>query len=257
MLLRLAEDGSGMPQDRLAQAVLVSEVPAVREMALLLQRVEEQAGHIVYAGERGCLRTRVLRHLLTKGGTQPLAEDGSVLLIDDIDDRSVSEQGEILRLAQQGRRVLATASDRFLDRVKDGSFRRDLYYALGGQPVVAVSLKDRLEDIPTLLEACVVAWGDDRVLDALREYGRNAMPPNVEFSVKEWSQGVEIFRREKVTLIRGESGEGLDRLTELFGHSEIAFERLNKKTVAVRGAKNEKAARDLGEKLHQHGLYVE
>jgi len=35
---------------------------------------------------------------------------------------------------------------------------------------VAVSLKDRLEDIPTLLEACVVAWGDDRVLDALREY---------------------------------------------------------------------------------------
>ena len=94
-------------------------------------------------------------------------------------------------------------------------------------------------------------------MDALREYGRNAMPPNVEFSVKEWSQGVEIFRREKVTLIRGESGEGLDRLTELFGHSEIAFERLNKKTVAVRGAKNEKAILGMADELRQNALYVE
>ena len=96
-----------------------------------------------------------------------------------------------------------------------------------------------------------------QLMDALREYGRNAMPPNVEFSVKEWSQGVEIFRREKVTLIRGESGEGLDRLTELFGHSEIAFERLNKKTVAVRGAKNEKAILGMADELRQNALYVE
>ncbi|MEE3199421.1 MAG: helicase-associated domain-containing protein [Planctomycetota bacterium] len=96
-----------------------------------------------------------------------------------------------------------------------------------------------------------------QLMEALREYGRNAMPPNVEFSVKEWSQGVEIFRREKVTLIRSESGEGLDRLTELLGHSEIAFERLNKKTMAVRGAKNEKAILGLAEELRQNGLYVE
>lgn len=96
-----------------------------------------------------------------------------------------------------------------------------------------------------------------QLMDALREYGRNAMPPNVEFSVKEWAQGVEIFRRERATLIRGDSGEGLDRLTELFGHHEIAFERLNKKTVAVRGAKSEKAILGLAEELRQNGLYVE
>ena len=96
-----------------------------------------------------------------------------------------------------------------------------------------------------------------QLMEALREYGRKAMPPNVEFSVKEWSQGVEIFRRERATLIRGDSGEGLDRLTELFGHREITFERLNKKTVAVRGAKNEKAILGLADELRQNGLYVE
>ena len=95
------------------------------------------------------------------------------------------------------------------------------------------------------------------LMEALKEYGRNTLPPNVEFSIKEWSQGVEIFRREKATLIRGDSGEGLDRLTELFGHREIAFERLNKNTVAVRGAKNEKAILGLADELRQNGLYVE
>ena len=96
-----------------------------------------------------------------------------------------------------------------------------------------------------------------QLMDALREYGRNAMPPNVEFSIREWSQGVEIFRREKTTLIRGDSAEGMDRLTELFGYREIVFERLNKKTAAVRGAKNEKAVLGLAEELRQNGLYVE
>ncbi len=96
-----------------------------------------------------------------------------------------------------------------------------------------------------------------QLMEALKEYGRNTLPPNVEFSIKEWSQGVEIFRREKATLIRGDSGEGLDRLTELFGHREIAFERLNKNTVAVRGAKNEKAILGLADELRQNGLYVE
>ena len=51
--------------------------------------------------------------------------------------------------------------------------------------------------------------------------------------------------------------EAVDRLAEVFEEEGIPLERLNETTVAVRGAKNEKAARDLGEKLHQHGLYVE
>ena len=94
-------------------------------------------------------------------------------------------------------------------------------------------------------------------MEALLEYGRNELPANVEFSIKEWSLGVEIFRREKATLIRGDSGEGLDRLAELFGHREIPFERLNAKTLAVRGAKNEKAILGLADELRQNGLYLE
>ena len=97
----------------------------------------------------------------------------------------------------------------------------------------------------------------EQLLGSLKEYSRNAMPSNVEFSLREWAQGVEILRRERASLFRGASVEAVERLAEVFEEEGIPLERLNETTVAVRGAKNEKAARDLGEKLREHGLYVE
>ena len=97
----------------------------------------------------------------------------------------------------------------------------------------------------------------EQLLGSLKEYSRNEMPHNVEFSLKEWAQAVEILHRERATLFRGESLEAVDRLAEVFERQSIAFERLNDKVVAVRGAKNEKAAKDLGEEFRLQGLYIE
>ena len=97
----------------------------------------------------------------------------------------------------------------------------------------------------------------EQLLDSLKSYSRNEMPHNVEFSLKEWAQGVELLRRERATLFRGESLEAVDRLAGIFEQQGIAFERLNETVVAVRGAKNEKVAKGLGEELHLQGLYIE
>ena len=97
----------------------------------------------------------------------------------------------------------------------------------------------------------------EQLLGSLKEYSRNEMPDNVEFSLKEWAQGVEILQRERATLFRGESLETVDRLAEVFERQGIVFERLNNKVVAVRGTKNEKAAKDLGDELRLQGLYIE
>ena len=51
--------------------------------------------------------------------------------------------------------------------------------------------------------------------------------------------------------------ETVDRLAEVFERQGIVFERLNNKVVAVRGTKNEKVAKDLGEELRLQGLYIE
>ena len=97
----------------------------------------------------------------------------------------------------------------------------------------------------------------EELLDSLKEYSRNEMPDNVEFSLKEWARGVEILHKQRATLFRGGSLEAVDRLVEVFERHDIAFERLNNEVVAVRGTKNEKAAKDLGEEFRLQGLYIE
>lgn len=158
-LLRAATLRQSAPDDRLAAAALRSEHGEARETALLLERLEDRGSHVVLAGERGTLRARILRHV-----TAGSVEDGArTLFVDDIDRLSPLEQGDVLDQIRDGRRVLATATDGIRARLADGLFRRDVYYALGGQPVSTVPLSRRIGDLPHLVEACVSdpgAWAD-------------------------------------------------------------------------------------------------
>lgn len=167
-LLRAATLRQSAPDDRLAAAALRSEHGEARETALLLERLEDRGSHVVLAGEPGTLRSRILRHV-----TAGSVEDGArTLFVDDIDRLSPLEQGDVLDEIQRGRRVLATATHGIKARLADGLFRRDVYYALGGQPVSTVPLAERRADLPHLVEACArdaSAWSE--LLEPLAGYG--------------------------------------------------------------------------------------
>jgi hypothetical protein len=91
----------------------------------------------------------------------------------------------------------------------------------------------------------------------LEKNAHGAVPPNVLFSVKEWTDGVELVRLQKVHLLRAHSSGGADRLAAILEAKEIPFERLNTTTVMVRGGKHERAVKDLQEHFRDHGLFVE
>ncbi len=166
-LLRAATLRQSAPEDALAAAALRSEHGEAREMALLLGRLEDRGAHIVLAGARGTLRSRILRHV-----TDGSVEDGArTLFVDDIDVLSPLDQGAVLEQVHDGRRVVATATAHLKGRLADGLFRRDVYYALGGQPVTTVPLAERRNDLDHLVEACVSdasAWRE--VVEHLRNY---------------------------------------------------------------------------------------
>ncbi len=164
-LLRQVDARRAEPHDRLAAAALDGDSPAVREMRLMLDRQRDGRGSIVVAGERGTLRTRILNHVVRDAG-----RDDETLLVEQIDDLSPSRQGEVLRRLKNGHRLAATATGFFRERVRDGSFRRDLYYALGGVPVETVPLRERAEDIERLAAACGLDDVDDEVQAALRHH---------------------------------------------------------------------------------------
>ena len=95
------------------------------------------------------------------------AAEGGTLFLDEVGDVPLSLQVKLLRLLETGtyRRVgsiepqqadfrLVTATHRNLQAmVAEGGFRRDLYYRISAFPVALPALRERIEDLPLLIES--------------------------------------------------------------------------------------------------------
>jgi hypothetical protein len=97
----------------------------------------------------------------------------------------------------------------------------------------------------------------EEILEFLERIAHRSLPPNVHFSIKEWTEGVEIVRLQKVRLLRAQTRSGADRIAEVLDANEVAHERLTETIVMVRGGKNERALMGLIEHFRENGLFVE
>ncbi|MGB0712708.1 MAG: sigma-54-dependent transcriptional regulator [Gammaproteobacteria bacterium] len=94
------------------------------------------------------------------------AADGGTLFLDEIGDMPLSVQVHLLRVLQDGRvrpvgsteeypvdvRVVTASHVDLEELIRRGGFREDLYYRLNVVPIEAPALRDRREDIPSLVE---------------------------------------------------------------------------------------------------------
>jgi transcriptional regulator with GAF, ATPase, and Fis domain len=101
--------------------------------------------------------------------------DGGTLLLDEIGDMSPSIQAKLLRVLQEkrfqrlgGKKNIAvdvkilSATNKDLDKaIKEGWFREDLYYRLNALPVFVPPLRDRIEDLPLLVEHFLRRWSEE------------------------------------------------------------------------------------------------
>ncbi|MCA9095522.1 MAG: sigma-54-dependent Fis family transcriptional regulator, partial [Planctomycetaceae bacterium] len=104
----------------------------------------------------GAIRQRTGRFELADGGT---------IFLDEIGEMPLPAQSRLLRILQEQElervgssqtirvdtRVLAATNRNLLDMVDDGTFREDLYYRLNVFPIQVPALRERKEDIPTLV----------------------------------------------------------------------------------------------------------
>lgn len=113
--------------------------------------------------------------LTTRKGRFELAEGGTVFL-DEIGDMPMPMQVKLLRVLQERTfervgssqsinadvRIIA-ATHRQLDvEVKEGRFREDLFYRLNVFPIIMPSLRDRVEDIPLLVNELIARLENDK-----------------------------------------------------------------------------------------------
>jgi two-component system response regulator AtoC len=107
-----------------------------------------------------------------KPGKFELANDGTILL-DEISEMSLSLQGKLLQVLQDGEfsrlggkkdvrvdvRVLVATNRNMEEGVKNGRFREDLYYRLNVVNVTIPPLRERREEIPVFVEYFLDKFG--------------------------------------------------------------------------------------------------
>lgn len=110
-----------------------------------------------------------------KPGRIQYADQGT-LFLDEIGDMKASLQAKLLRVIQEkefepvgafksipvNTRILAATHCDLEKLVEEGTFREDLYYRLSVVPLKIPALRDRVEDIPQLIEAFLEKYATKR-----------------------------------------------------------------------------------------------
>jgi DNA-binding NtrC family response regulator len=118
----------------------------------------------LFGHERGAFTGAVAK----KRGLFEVA-DGGTLFLDEIGDMSMSAQAKVLRVLQTGEfvrvggertltadaRVVAATNKQLQQAVEQGAFREDLFFRLNVVPIHSPALRERLEDVPLLVESFV------------------------------------------------------------------------------------------------------
>ncbi len=129
-----------------------------------------------------------------------VAANGGTLVLDEIGDLPLELQPKLLRAVEQqsflplgatepvsvDTRIIASTNTDLQQAVKDGHFRADLYYRLAIVTIEIPPLRDRVEDVPALIERFIAKFNTKlrknfRGInnDVLRRLLRYAWPGNV------------------------------------------------------------------------------
>ncbi len=115
----------------------------------------------------GAISTRIGRFELAQGGT---------LFLDEIGDMPLHMQVKILRVLQERYfervggnktittdvRIIAATHKNLEEMIHDGGFREDLYYRLNVFPIDMPPLRERVEDIPLLLNELIARMENEK-----------------------------------------------------------------------------------------------
>jgi transcriptional regulator with GAF, ATPase, and Fis domain len=149
--------------------------------------------------------------------------DGSTLFLDEIGELPLELQSKLLRVLEEGSferlgstktlhvdvRIIATSNRDLEQEVKDGIFRKDLFYRLSVFPLVIPPLRERPEDIPFIVWAFVrkfekrmgkeIETISKKSMEALQSY---SWPGNVR-ELRNVIEQAMILNKSKTLVIHG------------------------------------------------------
>ncbi len=121
--------------------------------------------------------------------------NGGTLFLDEIGDMSLKTQAKILRIIQEqvfervggsrpiqvDVRIVAATNKDLTREIEEGTFRQDLYYRLNVIPIRVPPLRERIEDIPLLVEDFMTEMAHESTM------GRKKLDPEVVRVLQQYS----------------------------------------------------------------------
>ena len=152
--------------------------------------------------------------------------DGATLFLDEIGDMSPRVQAKMLRVLEEQRfepvgsnapvkvdvRVISATNKPLSDLIEDGDFRADLFYRLNVIPFQIPPLRERLEDVPLLVEHFNQKFSADYVKRA-KNFTDEAIAALQNYA---WLGNVRELRNtiERVIIMHGKQKVSADDLPE-------------------------------------------
>ena len=161
IVLVLGETGTG--KELIARAI--HDLSLRKKRALMKVNCATLPSNLIeselFGHEKGAFSGAHSRHL----GRFEVA-DGATLFLDEIGELPLELQAKLLRVIQDGEferlgssrtikvdvRIIAATNRNLEEEVRKGRFREDLWYRLNVFPITMPPLRDRLDDIPLLVE---------------------------------------------------------------------------------------------------------
>lgn len=186
----------------------------------------------LFGHERGAFTGAVSKKI----GRFELA-DGGTLFLDEVGELTPSIQVKLLRVLQEKEfervggtdtikadvRILAATNRNLLDMVKKGEFREDLFYRLNVIPIEIPSLRERKEEIPSLIKFFINRYSTNIKKDGI-EFSDEALEALVNYKWIGNIRELENFIERLVILNDGKIIKIVDLPKEIFNNSSESTE---------------------------------
>ncbi len=159
--------------------------------------------------------------------------NGGTLFLDEIGDMPHALQVKLLRVIQEKEiqplgsnrpkkvdvRIIAATAANLEEMIREKTFREDLYFRLNVIPILVPSLRERVEDIPDLIEYFSNRFGKKHGIPTAK-FSKEAMKALIRYPWQGNVRELENFVERTMVLSNGDSPLGIKDLPLSMGSGE-------------------------------------